>query len=197
METIRSSITSALRAKFSGNEQLRNGKIREAREMYVDGLRHVLAGVDSLRTTLTESDETGPELHLVRSELEEVRVQLISNLALTELKLELWDDALAHSSMVLVADPGNQKALFRRSVARIRLSVQLDEAKSDLERLHVSDHPDVILEVTRCREAKKKMHENSFEKNFKGKLQNKSSSFSDQIHSWFLSLGVNCIGKGR
>ena len=85
MSTLQQSLTNSMRAKLAGNEQLRNGKVLEARESYVEGLRQVLAGVEALRGEISRlSEENACEnacvsLETVKCELEEVRVQLISS----------------------------------------------------------------------------------------------------------------------
>ena len=187
-------MVAAMRSKLAGNEQLRNGKILDARNFYVEGLHHVLQGVEALRLAVSTGDKSPRsivELDSFKSELEEVRVQLISNLSLTEIKLEMWSDALAHSSMVLVADPGNAKALFRRSVARIRLNEQLDSALFDLQTLLSQDqqNSDIRAEIAICKQSIKWKKPTDFEKNIKKSMKQPQPSFFESIQTILVSLG--------
>lgn len=203
MSTLQQSLTNSMRAKLAGNEQLRNGKVLEARESYVEGLRQVLAGVEALRGEISRlSEENACEnacvsLETVKCELEEVRVQLISNLSLTEIKLEMWTDALAHAAMVVVADPSNSKALFRKSVARIRLGEQLDEALQDLLKVQQQDprNRDVTAEIGRCKQALKNRKSSSFQQKIRGTFEKQpTSSLFESIQKTLAALSATCGG---
>lgn len=190
LEQIQKHTVAGLQLKLVGNERLKAGKPAEARAAYIEALKSVLAAVETLA-----QKNSGEGIFLpVQKDIEELRVQLVGNLALTEIKLELWRDALEHSSMVLTADPGNLKALFRRSIARVRLGEQLEGAKHDLGNLLASNSgsEEIRTELELC---KKRIAEtksaNPFNENLKRRMKPKpSSSFAAVVQSFMDSLGA-------
>ena len=208
VEPIRAHAVEAVKLKILGNDRLKNQLYSDAREAYIQALKSVLEAVELLQTTIAsneesirESQQLAMEFESVKTEIEEVRLQLISNLSLTELKLEMWKDALTHSSMVLTADPMNAKALFRRSVARVRLGEQLDEALVDLGKLAAIDNSQEIQnEISKCREKIKERSETDFQSNIRDKLKpsTRSSTTWDALNSWFTSFSsvmAQCGGQ--
>jgi len=205
-EKIRIHSVEAIKLKVVGNDRLKSGNYQEARDAYVEALRMILAGVEELKKVISEneseirdSQKLAIELDTVKKEIEEIRLQLISNLALTEVKLGMWSDALNHSNMVLAVDIGNAKALFRRSVARIRLSEQLDEAMDDLKKLsHISQHAtlaEIEVEMANCKLAISKQKESEFQSNIRDAftqhttVKKKELGFIDGVQAWFASMG--------
>jgi tetratricopeptide (TPR) repeat protein len=198
-EEIRRNISSALRLKLMGNEQLKTSAYRAARETYIEALKLVLVAVDFLKqcienreTEIRANVKLAHEFDGLKAEIEEVRIQLISNLSLTEIKLEMWNEALSHSSMVLVADPLNVKALFRRSVARIRLGEQIEEALQDLKKLRERDpkNSDISVEILRGKEALQtsQKKEDEFRTAFRGSMVREEKS-------WISSILTTVVGK--
>lgn len=215
IEEIRKNVSSAMRLKLMGNEQLKTNAFRAARETYIEALKLVLIAVDLLKqsigrheTVLRENIKIAHEMDTVKTEIEEVRIQLISNLSLTEIKLEMWTEALSHSAMVLVVDPTNVKALFRRAVARIRLGEQLEEAVDDLKKLKERDpkNGEIITEISNARSAitERQKRDSEFRTAFRGSLKKDSDRNSGWIH-WvgnlvgkdMMNLLAQCGGVGR
>ena len=201
IEDIKKEISGAMRLKLIGNEQLKTSAFRAARETYIEALKLVLVGVDLLKQSIQsrESDlktdiKLAHEFDSVKVDIEEVRLQLISNLSLTEIKLEMWSEALSHSAMVLVGDPGNVKALFRRAVARIRLGEQLEEAINDLKKLREQDpkNPEIVVELTNAKSALvgRKKRDDEFRTAFRGSMKTNSNSSSLwNMINWFAQCG--------
>jgi hypothetical protein len=207
IEEIRKQVSSAMRLKLIGNEQLKTCAHRAARETYIEALKLVLVAVDLLKQTIQKNEtvlredlKTAHELDAVKVEIEEVRLQLISNLSLTEIKLEMWQEALSHASMVIVGDPGNVKALFRRAVARIRLGEQLEEALSDLKHLRDQDpkNQELAQEISNGKAAlaDRKHRDDEFRTAFRGSLQPSASKKETtgltsiwNMVSWFAQCG--------
>ena len=191
IEPISCHITAAMKLKLVGNEQLKQGDPTSARETYIEGLKKVFSAVETLKSTIFDNQEMlrenlklAQEMDSIKHEIEDIRLQLISNLSLAEIKLELWSEAVAHSSMVIVADPLNIKALFRRSVGRIRLGEQLEEALCDLEKVAERDskNREVQDEIKKCKQEIKKRKPNRFREKIKGSLlEEKKQSF---LESW-------------
>jgi len=209
MNEIRAHATEAMRQKLIGNEQLKLGHHAAARDTYIEGLRSVFGAVENLKSTIQASEEElrdnmqlAREFDLVKVEIEEIRVQLISNLSLAEVKMELWAEALSHSNMVLVAEPLNMKALFRRSIARIRLKEQLEDALADLQKLAQRDckNADIVSAMSECKEALKKERktDNEFRSSLRGSLKKEQASptyvvVSKWLGDWFGHLS-SCGG---
>ena len=199
VEPIRAHAVEAVKLKILGNERLKNHLFNDAREAYIQALKSVLEAVELLQATITsnevtirESERLAVELDSVKSEIEEVRLQLISNLSLTELKLEMWRDAMTHASMVLTAEPLNAKAIFRRAVAWIRLGEQLDEALRDLTKLaRIDNSAEIQNEIAKCKEKIKETNESVFQSNIREKLTSGKSNpptLVESFTSWFASF---------
>jgi tetratricopeptide (TPR) repeat protein len=191
-DEIRIDVAEAMKLKLIGNEQLKQSNVSGARTTYVEALKLVFSAVEKLKTMIQGNEDLlrtnlplAHDLDSVKGDIEDIRIQLISNLSLTELKLELYEEAATHASMVLVADPLNPKALFRRSVARIRLEQQLEEALADLQKVAERDpgNPEVRDEISKCREAIKKRKPDTFTQNIRGSLKEEK-----QNPSFFNSL---------
>jgi tetratricopeptide (TPR) repeat protein len=210
LEEIRKQIAGAMRLKLIGNEQLKTSAHRAARETYIEALKLVLVAVDLLKQAIQQNEnilkedlKKAHEFDAVKSEIEEVRLQLISNLALTEIKLEMWSEALSHTSMVLVADPANVKALFRRAVARTRLGEQLEEAIADLKKLREQDpkNAEIVSEISNAKNAlaERKKRDDEFRTAFRGSL--KSTETKDTgiwgLVGWLAQCGGLRHNPGR
>ena len=208
-DAIRQDITEAMKLKLIGNEQLRTSNAQQARDTYIEALKVVLSAVSKLKQTIQDNEavlreqlQVAHELDGLKAEIEEIRIQLISNLSLTEIKLELWEEAQAHAAMVVVADPSNIKALFRRAVARIRLRQQLDETLVDLQRLSERDpaNPDIAAEITRCRIAiqDERNVADAFKSNIRGTLnpnkEKRSKRSSTGIIESLMSTWISTVG---
>ena len=145
---------------------------------------------------LKDNPQKAHEFDGIKIEIDEVRIQLISNLSLTEIKLEMWSEALSHAAMVLVADPTNVKALFRRSVARIRLEEQLEEAIADLKKLKEQDpkNMEIMNEILngKCALNDRKKRDDEFRTAFRGSLkpagEDKSNSLWNMV-GWLAQCG--------
>jgi tetratricopeptide (TPR) repeat protein len=200
-EVIRKKVLEGLQLKLVGNDRLKAGKYEQARETYTEALRCVLAAVEMLHENISAAVD---QLELVKRDIEDLRLQLVSNLSLVEIKLELWRDALDHASMVLAVDRGNSKALFRRSVARVRLGQQLEGARVDLQHLLETSpgSEEIKRELVLCQTAVKKTdpRTETFNKNLRKKMTrvHTSSTYSSIINSWMESFGsvmAQCGGK--
>jgi tetratricopeptide (TPR) repeat protein len=99
-------------AKAAGNDLFKAGENAEACQKYQ-------LGVQYLRR---HSSDAGAR---------ELLLSVQTNLAAAQIRLELWEDAVAAATAALDLDPSSAKALFRRGVARSRLS-EWDRAKTDL-----------------------------------------------------------------
>jgi tetratricopeptide (TPR) repeat protein len=208
IEPISVHITAAMKLKLVGNEQLKQGDPTAARETYIEGLKKVFSAVEKLKSSIFDNQEMlrenlklAQEMDSIKHEIEDIRLQLISNLSLTEIKLELWSEAVSHSSMVIVADPLNIKALFRRSVARIRLGEQLEEALCDLEKVaeRDSNNREVSEEIAKCKHEIKKRRPSQFTEKIKGTLrqEKKPSLLEGWGRTWmdhFGSVFAQCGG---
>lgn len=206
VDGIRRHAAGAMRLKLIGNEQLKTANFQSARDTYVEALRFVLQAVDALKETvqvheseLKTDSKLAHDLDAVKSEIEEIRLQLISNLSLTEIKLELWAEAQSHAAMVLAADPLNLKALFRRSVARIRLNEQLELALADLQKVAERDrsNADVHAEIALCRSALKlqKKRDDEFRSAFRGSMKQEPTSFLTNVSESINGILCNVLGK--
>lgn len=198
MDEIREHITDAMRKKLIGNEQLKLGKFPAARETYIEGLRGVFSAVERLKyviqareSELKDNIKLAHDLDAVKFEIEEIRVQLISNLSLAEVKMELWSDAQSHANMVLVADPTNMKALFRRSIARIHLKEQVEDALCDLQKLSQRDpkNKDILSAISEGRNVLKEERktDSAFRSSMRGSMKREAPRYD--IARWLSSLG--------
>lgn len=189
-------VTEAMKHKLIGNEQLKLGHYAAARDTYIEGLRGVFSAVEKLKAFIqvNEADlkdnlKLAHDIDPLKSDIEEIRIQLISNLSLTEVKMELWPDALSHANMVLVSDPMNMKALFRRSIARIHLKEQVEDALVDLQKLAHRDpkNLDIISAIASCRDALKQERESEtqFKSSLRGSLKTKPQTYLSQWLSGF------------
>ena len=196
MDDIRVHVTDAMKHKLIGNEQLKLGHYPAARDTYIEGLRGVFSAVEKLKAVIQVSEadlkdnlKLAHDIDAVKSDIEEIRIQLISNLSLTEVKMELWSDALSHANMVLVSDPMNMKALFRRSIARIHLNEQVEDALVDLQKLAHRDpkNLDIIGAISACRDALKQERETEtqFKSSLRGSLKTKPQTYLSQLLSGF------------
>jgi tetratricopeptide (TPR) repeat protein len=157
--------------KEAGNELFKEGKFGESRDKYIEGLKHVLSAAEELKKIVNENSNFN--FNKIKNEIEKFKINLISNLSLTEIKLNLFKDALDHSQMVLSAEPGNTKAVYRRSIARVRLGENLHEAEGDLNRLLETDpsNREILNEIKICREKIKNSKKTKFEDSFHGRLR--------------------------
>ena len=200
VEAIRAHAVEAVKLKILGNERLKNHLYNEARDAYIQALKSVLESVELLQSTISENEVEVKEsaqfanaLESVKSEIEEVRLQLISNLSLTELKLELWEEAIKHTCMVLTVDPTNAKALFRRAVARIRANEQLEDALADLKKLKaIDDSAEIASEIGKCKMQIKNRDLTDFQTNIRDTFKpvETSPSMMEALNSWFGSFSA-------
>jgi tetratricopeptide (TPR) repeat protein len=124
-------ISRAEARKADGNARLKAGEFAQAREEYVLGTKDV----EGLLEKTPGSDITAEELQAASA----VYIALNSNAAQAALKEELWEEAIDHSSKVLIIDRQNSKALFRRGLGRSQYLGRLEEAKEDFTELLRTD----------------------------------------------------------
>jgi hypothetical protein len=99
--------------------------------------------------------------------------------------------------MVLAVDVSNPKALFRRSVARIRLGEQLEEALSDLRKLESISRgatlAEIQTEISKCKSAISAQKETDFQSNIRHAFSNhhnKPIAFMDHLQTWLGSVST-------
>ena len=93
--------------------------------------------------------------------------------------------------MVIAADPGNMKGIFRRSIARIRLAEQLDEALADLVKLAERSPKcqDIQAEILMCKSALKRRKNDSFKTNIRNSfVKNEQPNLIGGLKSWLDSM---------
>jgi len=105
-------LSKAASFKAEGNEHFKAQRNAEAHQSYSLGVKCL-------------------SHHKEHSEAAALLLSLHLNLAAACLRCELWPEAQTNASKVLAIEADNSKALFRRGVARARLSL-LDDAKADL-----------------------------------------------------------------
>lgn len=111
-------LTAAQESREEGTSQFKSARFFEAAQAYQEAA--------SLVDKLDDWPETS------QPEARQLAIVSNLNLALCQLKLENWLEATIAASTVLMHDPNNTKALFRRGQARSRLD-QFDVALQDLE----------------------------------------------------------------
>lgn len=147
----------ATKAKAEGNDLFKAGKYPEAIAIYKDGVSYV-----------EHSDENN-----------DLYITLNLNIAMCDLKIKDYGDAISKCSEVLKKDENNVKALFRRGSAYTSFGMY-DEAKSDLIKAAKLDpknksiHDEYNLLKEKIKEQKQK------EKNVFGNMFKKVSLYDDQ-----------------
>ncbi|XP_041746960.2 peptidyl-prolyl cis-trans isomerase FKBP8-like isoform X1 [Coregonus clupeaformis] len=95
-----------------GNQKRERGNFHFQREEYSMAARAYWMALEVL-TTRTRDGRSDVLLEGEEEEVQDYRVKCLNNLAVAQLKLEQYDDALHTSRDVLSLDPQNVKALFR------------------------------------------------------------------------------------
>lgn len=109
--------TEASGLKQKGNDAFKSKDVEGAKGHYTEALDYLENVYDS-----TPQQE---------STMKELRVGILSNLTMVEIKLKNFNSAVSHATEVLKVSAENVKALYRRGVAHMHLG-NLQEAKNDL-----------------------------------------------------------------
>ena len=133
-------IHEATALKQSGNEKLKSEDFEAALVLYAQAMEKLFAAANAIRDALTAepSQDYALRLPTIQRDIDELRVSLLLNQSLAELKLGRMVRAEATSSQIVSFRPNNVKALFRRGQARVGLG-KLDDALLDFERVGVLD----------------------------------------------------------
>ena len=116
----------ARRHKEKGGKFFQGGREREAAVCYSRAAKLAVAAAAA-----AGGGRGGGGEEEIEEEVKALQVALNLNLAACQLKLGQESHASSNCSRVLVGDPGNVKALYRRGLASMRLG-DLDQAEEDL-----------------------------------------------------------------
>lgn len=114
-------VEAATAQKLKANAKFKEGNYDQAREAYNKAFGYL----KSMSRRTEEEDE-------VVAQAQAVRVALLLNLALCDLKAEAWTQAVRTCDEVLAQEPHSQKARFRRGIAQGHLGKH-DPAISDFK----------------------------------------------------------------
>ncbi|CUG61601.1 Hypothetical protein, putative [Bodo saltans] len=147
-------LADAEQAKNDGSAALQAGNIKRASFLYksvylhlgdlvtpklVEGVSGAASSDDGGMAAMVGQGRKKPKCTPEeQSAVDKLYMASVSNLALTHLKLGRPSEAIQCATRVLLLEPRNTKALFRRAKGRIQLGL-LDEAAADLN---------AILEIT-------------------------------------------------
>uniref|UniRef100_A0A8C9S6E7 peptidylprolyl isomerase n=1 Tax=Scleropages formosus TaxID=113540 RepID=A0A8C9S6E7_SCLFO len=112
-----------------GNQKRERGNFYFQREEYSMAAKAYCMALDVL-TTKSRGDVFVEE----EEEVQEYRVKCLNNLAAVQLKMEQFDEALHTSKDVLLLDPLNVKALFRKGKVMTLNKGEYDEAMETLKK---------------------------------------------------------------
>jgi len=142
--------------KEKGNTSVKEGNYRQAKEdCYLEGLSYIE----------DESDDEGQEVKTLK-------LQLLSNLGMCELKLKEWGAAIEHCNEALQIDPNNLKVLYRRATAKLnyglpeealedcQTALQVDPSSKEIKQLEVQ----AKKKMKAVKEQEKKRFGNMFSK---------------------------------
>ena len=157
--------------KDQGNEAFKQGKVLEARkEFYAEGLSWI------------EDDPIDEvDVNETSHELKQLKVQLYSNLAMCDLKLDDWSEAINNSTQALKIEPNNIKLLYRRASARLSYGIldgALDDIRKGLEIEPNNKELKVLQQKIKAKEKSDKEEEKKMYGNIFGK---KAGLYSEKI----------------
>jgi len=124
-------ITSGAQLRVNGNHKFRQGKYKEALEMYMQGC----VGFELYKAT--NSQDQGL--------LDEVHVQVRKNTQAAAIKTRDWTICITSCDTVLEILPDDTKSLYRRALANWHLG-EIEKATADLEQIlkkRVTDYQEV------------------------------------------------------
>ena len=116
--------------KCIGNDKFERQQYKPSIVHYENMADHL--GMDHRNNVLHIDDERDDILSL-KDRLKKLRLISFKNIANTYLRLNNWDECIAKCDPVLIADPNDGKALFRRGVAYRKKGMWL-EAEHDLNK---------------------------------------------------------------
>lgn len=135
--------------KAVGNEKFKVGSHFMAAKRYSMALKYLI----SISPMILSDEE--------RDHVRELKVACLSNLAASQLKLQIPHSAAKNCSKVLEADPNNLKALYRRGQALMFMN-DFDSAREDIERARRLDPSSravsELLKELQSREQQQKRH---------------------------------------
>ena len=145
IETVcQAAIREASDYKQFGNKEFKDERANEAITYYCKGMEILCTAAESLRDFLIGRSrepidpQNASRLSAIQKDIDELRISLLLNQALAELKLNRFQEAATHCTQILAFRPGNSKALFRRGVAKVKLG-ELSEGAEDFQRVLLVD----------------------------------------------------------
>ncbi|KAL3680264.1 hypothetical protein R1sor_023220 [Riccia sorocarpa] len=186
-------IGAADRRRIDGNEFFRENKFEEAVQQYEMALAYM--GDDFMFQLFGKYKDMA----------DAVKTPCHLNMAASMLKLERYEEAIGHCTIVLGEDPNNTKALFRRGKARAALG-QTDAAKEDFTKLKklAPDDKAVLRELRVIAEHDRQVYLKQKEL-FKGlfpptpeekqpKREEVKQTWTTVVFQWFLSVFRYILG---
>eukprot|EP01090_Pellita_catalonica_P017713 TRINITY_DN5421_c0_g1_i1.p1 TRINITY_DN5421_c0_g1~~TRINITY_DN5421_c0_g1_i1.p1 ORF type:complete len:308 (-),score=69.27 TRINITY_DN5421_c0_g1_i1:4-822(-) len=170
IESISDGTALAKSRKESGNELLKQQKALQAEFQYKTGLKIVRQIETTLADTLAKDSQC-------QTDLRNLRIALLSNVSLIQLKQGYYVSAKKNAQDGLALDKDNAKLLFRLGKAEIGLS-NYSEAKTALTKaLKIANLREIRQELLKVRELLKQ--ENAAKKAFYSKAMQKAQEGED------------------
>jgi len=156
-DKIEPALKAAVRHKELGNEALMRTEAVQALFEYTNAMAEVWKAAEALRGFLTSplSPAEAQRLSLKQKEIDDLRVVLLCNQALAAIKLGHFSQSIDFCNTVLAFQAGNQKALFRRGFARVKLG-ELAAGEEDFRRILAvdPDNSEALREIRGIRRAR-------------------------------------------
>ncbi|EZG55378.1 tetratricopeptide repeat protein [Gregarina niphandrodes] len=134
---------------IAADEEMRDGRALFESEKYADALKAWTSRLRSIQYVLDKHKEGEPYKGI--AEFEEMALKTCSNIALCNIKLRRWGDAVTFCDRVLELDPRNEKALYRKAKSLFEMA-KLTEAYKALATFRSAD-PAVIQLTKEVNEA--------------------------------------------
>eukprot|EP00897_Mesotaenium_endlicherianum_P005890 jgi/Mesen1/5329/ME000266S04519 len=178
--TVEERIAAADRRRAEGNELFKNEMYEDAAKQYEMAIGHM------------NDDFMFQMFGKYRNMANAVRLPCYLNLAACFLKLNRFDDAIGHCSVVLAEEPNNGKALFRRGKARAALG-QTETARDDLQKANKLSPKDkaILKELQALKEEDKKSLEKQ-KRLYKGMFTSPPKAASERI-PWYKIVWRWCV----
>ncbi|CAG9324360.1 unnamed protein product [Blepharisma stoltei] len=159
----------AKKLKEQGNEEVKKGQYLEARDKFY---REALSYIEDDPLDQEDVNETSRELKTLKT-------QLYSNLAICNVKLGEWGEAINNCNEALKIEPNNIKVLFRRASARVNFGLP-EEALEDCKAGLAIEPENADFKVLRSKINQRLKEEREKDKKRYGNMFSKLSMYEEK-----------------